>query len=66
MDRRDNAPPPPDWTPNAGNLCGTCLGTANLCHVLRSVDSYPCCEDCTHGTQTMREPDVQLWDGDQA
>lgn len=62
MVTHDNAPPPPDWTPPVGNLCGNCLGTANLCDVLIKVDGKPCCGGCSHARQT--EPLV--YEGDQA
>lgn len=65
MHGENGTPQTPDWQPNAGNLCGTCLGTANLCYVLRAVDGDPCCAGCSHNDRLMNEPTVQLWDGDQ-
>lgn len=65
----------PDWFPNAGNLCGTCLGTANLCRVLIDVDDQPCCGTCTHSgvrepafgkDRTMNDDYPRTWEGDQA
>lgn len=62
MSTHDNRPPPADWTPCVGNICGTCQATANLCSVLLKVDDKACCQGCTH--RGVREPLV--WDGDQA
>lgn len=66
MHGENGFPETPDWTPTPGFTCAACTASANLCHVLRSVDEQPCCPQCTHlGTAGVkREP--MVWQGDNA
>lgn len=59
----NGTPETPDWTPCAGNFCGGCGFSANLCKCLAMYDQVPCCKGCTH---SRIEPEVQVWQGDNA